>query len=190
VASVAASISAGSTSGIALSLDLLTRDRVAHFAGEPLPRCLLRHADCVADLSPTPARLSCLADRLPHRLFQRGPCAAALTQRLKRMRLPVPERPQPQVVPVSDDAHARRAKCQSRLLPRQVFLTENLPFSSEPKTASRDLTGRIVKIDITVCREDMSRSADFRTETSRRGRRFLVEFAKSLIDVFELDVIA
>jgi hypothetical protein len=75
--------------GLALSVDRLARDRVGHSAGEPLPSGLLRHAECFTDLSPTPPRLSCLADRLRHRLLQRRRCAAALAQRLNRMRLPV-----------------------------------------------------------------------------------------------------
>jgi hypothetical protein len=53
------------------------------------------------------ARLSCLVDRLPHRLFERGLGSTAPAQSLNRMRLPVSQRPQAQVVPVPDDAHSR-----------------------------------------------------------------------------------
>jgi hypothetical protein len=57
------------------------------------------------------ARLSCLVDRLPHRLFERGLGSTAPAQSLNRMRLPVSQRPQAQVVPVPDDAHSRGAQC-------------------------------------------------------------------------------
>jgi hypothetical protein len=92
---------------LVFSVDLLTSDWVTHSAGKALPRCLLRHAECFADLSPALSRLSCLADRLPHRLSQSGLCPAAFTQGLNRMGFPVSERPQAQTVPMSDDPHTR-----------------------------------------------------------------------------------
>jgi hypothetical protein len=101
--------------GLALSVDRLTCDRVAHSAGEPLPRGLLCHAERFTDLSPTPTRLSGLADCLTHSLLQRRRCPAALAQSLDRMCLPVSERPQPEVATASDDAHAWRSKCHRGL---------------------------------------------------------------------------
>jgi len=79
---------------------------MAYFTPEPLPGRLLRHAECFSDLRPTVARLSRLADRLKHCLLERGLRSAALAQSLKWTHLPVSERPQAQVVPVADDAHA------------------------------------------------------------------------------------
>src|SRR5829696_5976486 len=71
---------------VVLPLDLLACDGVAHVPGKSLPRGLLRHAERLPDLRPAVPGLSCLSDRLPHRLFECGFCSAALVQGVKWVR--------------------------------------------------------------------------------------------------------
>ena len=93
-------------------------------ASEALPRSLLRHSECVADLGPAAAFLSCLLNRLPHGFLERGGGSATFGKRFERPRIPVAEGPKPQAAARAVDAKVGRSPSNHESLLRQVFLTE------------------------------------------------------------------
>src|SRR5215218_1573515 len=99
---------------VVLPLDLLACDGVAHVPGKSLPRGLLRHAERLPDLRPAVPGLSCLSDRLPHRLFECGFCSAALVQGVKWVRIPVAKHSQPKAASTSSDADTRCSRYDHR----------------------------------------------------------------------------